>query len=612
MAVKNAVAKNWTLAASFDGYRYSAYPNGDKPSGFQTTPTLLDTDIVSGSLTGFENNKGCYLRLFGYSFGRQANLGTASGARVYLRDPLGDNAWHEVDNYRALNKSRVWTRLQVMRIIVQVGSLGGGMVNGRALDVKVTVNGVDTNILTGQFTIQPGDCYYVSPTGDDATGVKNDITKPFRYWQYSTSGGGNAYSGIFGAGNLQAGDTICGLAGTWSDNLGFDLRCLRFRSHTGTAPNGTVGNGYIHLTGYPGTAGANSPATVKYENPTNGRGFIFGVNQAYDGTYGQYISVSGLWGQMNATNVTDAAPFNLAYGANTWRVMDNECGPWSTTLDSLAAGITGQGNGAKIKFNYIHDIGGHPTNLQNHGMYFDSNGTTSLGTRNYDVAYNWLYNCYGGSGIQFFDTGGYLHQSNTVHHNYIDTCGKYGINAADSVETMDIYNNVVCNTQKHGIRLNYTTTASTLLRVLYNTIYNCQLVAGGANGAIENDGAATGTSSIVIKHNTIAFPAGRANTAYAAFYGNNGTDTNVTLEENLYYDAAGTLLTRPAKDTTYGIIGNPNFTAASTGDFTVTAGGAGLNAVTRSDPFTVSTDIYGITRPVSTANDIGATEGIGT
>lgn len=596
----------------FDGYPRSNWRNGDKPSGYQTAPTLLDTDIVAGSLTGFENNKGCYLRLFGYSFGRQATLGMAAGARVYMRDPLGDNAWHEVDNYRAFNTSRVHSKLQIVRIIVQVGSLGGGMTNGRALDVKVTVNGVDSNILTGQFTIQPGDCYYVSPTGNDATGVKNDITKPFRYWQYSTSAGGDAYSGIFGAGNLQAGDTICGLAGTWSDNLGFDLRCLRFRSHTGNAPTGAVGHGYIHITGYPGAIGANSPAVVKYENPTNGRGFIFGVNSAYDGTYGQYVSISGLWGQMNATNVTDAAPINMSYGANTWRVMDNECGPWSTTLDSLAGGITGQGNGAKIKFNYIHDIGGHATNLQNHGMYFDSNSNSSLGTQNYEIAYNWLYNCYGGSGIQFFGTGGYLHKNNSIHHNFIDTCGKYGINAADGVETIDIYNNITCNIQKHGIRLNYDTTASTNVKVFYNTIYNTNLVAGGADGAIENDGAATGTSAILIKHNTIAFPAGRTNTAFARFYGNNGTETNVTLDQNLYYDAAGTLLTVPAKDATFGIVGNPNFTSASTGDFTVTAGGAGLNAATRSDSLSVTTDIYGIARPGGGANDIGATEGIGT
>ena len=154
MAVKDAIGKNWVLSPSFDGYLYSAYPDGDKPSGYQTTPTLIDTDIRSGSLTGFENNKGCYLRLYGYNLGRQNTLGTASGARVYLRDPLGDNAWHEVDNYRALNSSRVYSTHQVIRIIVQVGTLGGSITVGRALDVKITVNGVDTNILTGWFTVQ--------------------------------------------------------------------------------------------------------------------------------------------------------------------------------------------------------------------------------------------------------------------------------------------------------------------------------------------------------------------------------------------------------------------------------------------------------------------------
>lgn len=33
MAVKNAVAKTWSIAPSSDGKRWSAWPAGDKPSG---------------------------------------------------------------------------------------------------------------------------------------------------------------------------------------------------------------------------------------------------------------------------------------------------------------------------------------------------------------------------------------------------------------------------------------------------------------------------------------------------------------------------------------------------------------------------------------------------
>lgn len=615
MAVKNAAAKNWVITPSFDGYLYSAYPNGDKPSGYQTAPTLLDTDIVAGSLTGFENNKGCYLRLYGYSFGRGADLGTAAGARVYLRDPIGDNVWHEVDNYRALNTSRVYDSHQIVRIIVQVGSLGGSQTAGRALDVKITVNGVDTNILTGQFKIQPGRCAYISTTGNDATAMFDDVTKPFRYAQYTTGGGGtDSYTGLWaattpmGETGLRAGDTICFRAGTWSDQVGFNNRFIRFRSLTGTSPNGTAGQGYINITAHPGAAGANSPEVMQYSDPALGRGGIHGVNSAYDGTYGQYVTISGLQLECNATSVSDAGCVNLQSGANNWRVYDNELGPWpSTTVspnNALSGGLAGNGNGIKAKFNYIHDIGSGAGSLQNHGAYFD--GSTNV-AKNVDFSYNWVKNSTGGSSVQLFKGGGVGNFTGfSIHHNVLDSCAKYGVNFDNSVESADVYNNLILNSGWSSFRIN-DPYAAAVINFVYNTCYTDIAQANG--NMFHQDGGNITTGTTTVMHNIWSFGGtASSTTSYTNFAAGS---TALTMAKNVYYDAAGVKITVPAKDAT-GIYGNPNFTSPSTNDFTCQTGGAGLNAATGTDPITVSTDLFGIARPVSTNNDIGACEGIGT
>ena len=615
MAVKNAIPCDFYVVPSWNGYSYANYPTGNKPSGYVSAPTIIDTDVRAGSLTGFESNSGCYVRIFGYNLGLQSRMGLATGARVYFRDPLGDNAWHEVANYRALNESRTFTVNQVQRLIVQIGSLGGSQTAGRSLDVKITVNGVDTNILTGQFTIQPGRCAYISTTGDDSTALFDDVTKPFRYAQYTTGGGGtDSYVGLWaattpmGETGLRGGDTICFRAGTWSDQVGFNTRFVRFRSHTGTAPNGTAGQGYINITAHPGAAGANSPEVMQYSDPASGRGGIHGVNSAYDGTYGQYVTISGLQLECNATSVSDAGCVNLQSGANNWRVYDNELGPWpSTTVspnNALSGGLAGNGNGIKAKFNYIHDIGSGAGSLQNHGAYFDASTNAA---QNVEFAYNWVLNSTGGSSLQLYRSGGVGNFTGfSIHHNVLDSCAKYGVNFDSSVESADVYNNVILNSGWSSFRINDPYTGA-VINFTYNTCYT-NIAQANAFMFYKNGGNLT-SGTYTVMHNIWAFGgSASASTDYTNF---SAADTNLTMAKNLYHDAAGTKTTVPAKDTT-GIYGNPNFTSPTLKDFTCLTGGAGLNAATGTDPISVTTDLFGITRPVSTNNDIGACEGIGT
>lgn len=618
MAVKNIIAKIWTLAPSFDGLKYSAWPAGDKPAGFLTAPTLLNTDIISGSLTNGENGKGAYLRLFGYNFGTVAAFGTSAGAQVFLRDPLGDNLWHGVDNYRYLRKSRTYTINQVQTMCVQVGN-AGSWTAGRTLDLKVTVNGVDTNILTGQFTVQQGHFYFVSLTGSEGTGTVDDITKPYRYvWQWD---GTSSFTGIALA--IKAGDTIVVRGGNWSDQT-FANRWVNFWTQTGSNPTGAANHGYIHITSYPGEL-------------VHHTGAVGGGIQGCDSTRaanggGQYVSISDFHIETGAAAAQDAGPVNLQNGANFWRVFDCECGPWPSTLVSPAnarsSAIGGQGINVIIAFNDCHDIDCDANNpgssaLENHGMYMGgaSGGAFDAASQNVEICYNWVHNIPGGSGIQFYwqgsSGGAYTTSVFTgikIHHNFVDTVKKYGINMSKSTVSGDIYLNIITNTGLNGMRfegLSYSAGVNLFnLNFEQNTVYSWNYRSSISDAGFLSEGYAN-TGTIKINHNMFVGGFGRAGTI--SWYSNGvfaGADSNVTMSQNLYYDYAATPFTGSAAKDSTPITASPLFTSKETGDFTCQAGGAGINALTTTEAVVCTVDFYGI--PKSTNKDLGACEGIGT
>lgn len=698
MPVKNAASKNWLLTASFDGLKYSAWPNGDKPPGFQTAPTLLNTDIVSGPTSGGENNKGAYVTLFGYSFGTQANLGTASGARVYFRDPAGANTWAEVDNYRALNTSKTYTANQVVKLIVQIGSLGG---KTGLLDIKVTVNGVDSNVLVGQFTVQPGRFFFVSTSGDDSTGTVDNISLPYRYLQKATAGA-LPFTGIWSV--IRPGDTIILRSGTWSDQVGFGSKWMGFFEDTGVAPRGNTGtlhtaisnaanngsglirltvgstaglttgdtvtvfavrgtteangtwtvtvinsttvdlqsstfsnafsaghgwltnySGYIHVRNYPGPALGHAPEQVKFVPADDQNGPIHGCSTLQAALKcGKYFTVSGLWITNSAVGVaapSDSGLVNVQNGADYWRVMDNELGPFTvgaSVANEKTAGISGVGLNMKLMFNYIHDVGG-TTAFENHGVYLggaDNNGYSQVAS-NCEVAYNYIKNITGGNGIQiYWGTTVLYGTGNSLHHNFIDATGKRGINLSDATRSADVYNNVILNIDGDAIYYQGNADTSLSIKITHNTCYNWGITAaGGARSGFFNNGTVTG-GAINVQHNVFVMASGHDSAI--AYYTNNITDTNITVAQNQYYDFNGTKTTAPAKDAT-SAYGNPLFTSVALKDFTVQTGSPVLGACTAAEALAVTTDFYGIARPVTgtgvpgaTKNDIGAMQGVGT
>ena len=559
------------------------------------SPYVQYTDALSGPITGGENNLGGYLSIFGSNFGSASGLGTTT--KVYIGGV-------EVANYRFLGTAKVGPKLGLQQITVQVGNLGLPL--GTAEPVKVVVGSAASNT-NNTFTPNPGRVLFVSLTGNDTTAVANDITHPWRTLQTPSDGGI--------AGIIKAGDHVVIRGGAWSD-IGFDSSWFRFRypNQEGSKPTGAAGTGWIHFTAYPGPIKGNAIETVHYTTPANMRGGFQGANSAYFGTTGDYVGISNLQMDVNANATSDAAPVNVQYSAGPWRVVNNELGPWPAAIHSLAAGVSGHGNGTTVLGNLIHDIACTGAN-ENHGIYADS------GALNWEIGYNWIHDITGGNLIQFFDNVGLAGNSYVgfpagwtgftgmkIHHNWLENGGKYGLNMADGIQSGQIWNNVIIGATYSGLRIN-TISQNMDLTVAFNTFYdNDRLASGSGNGQVLNTwGNYNPTGTIKIYDNI--FAAGPHTVASSSFYDNTGSADNYLLfARNLYWDNGfGWDQTTVARDT-LALFGNPMFAAPTTGNLALTAGSPAVDTGTQATTISVIQDFAGLARPSGAANDLGAFE----
>jgi hypothetical protein len=303
----------------------------------------------------------------------------------------------------------------------------------------------------------------------------------------------------------------------------------------------------------------------------------------------------------------------VQYSAGPWRVINNELGPWPAAIHSLAAGVSGHGNGTTVLGNLIHDIACTGAS-ENHGIYADS------GALNWEIAYNWIHDITGGNLIQFFDNVGLSGNSYTgfpagwtgftgmkIHHNWMENSGKYGLNMADGIQSGAIWNNVIVGATYSGLRIN-TISQNMDLTVAFNTFYdNDRVSSGSGNGQVLNTwGNYNPTGTIRIYDNI--FAAGPRTVTGSAFYVNTGSaDNYLAFARNLWWDngygwAANTRDSLALK-------ANPLFTSASTGDLSLTASSPAVNTGTQATPMSVLDDFTTLhARPSGGANDIGAFE----
>ena len=478
---------------------------------------------------------------------------------------------------------------------------------GTAEQVQVVVNGVASNV-NNTFTPNPGRVLFVSLTGDDSTAVAGDISHPWRHLQTSTNGGV--------AGIIQAGDQVVIRGGSWSD-VGFDTAWFRFRytNQEGKKPTGAAGTGWIQFTAYPGAINANKIEDVHYTTPAGMKGGFQGANSAYYGTTGDYIGISNLHMDVNANATSDAAPVNVQYSAGPWRVVNNELGPWPAAIHSLAAGVSGHGNGTAVLGNLIHDIACTGAS-ENHGIYADS------GASNWEIGYNWIHDITGGNLIQFYDNVGLAGNSYTgfpsgwtgftgmnIHHNWMENSGKYGLNMADSIQSGTIWNNVIIGATYSGLRIN-TISQNMNLVVAFNTFYdNDRVASGSGNGQVLNTWGSYGPTGTIKVYDNI-FAAGPRTTSGSAYYVNTGSsDAYLQFARNMYWDnGLGWGKTTVSRDA-LALFANPLFTSATTGDLSISSTSPARNVGTQAIPFSMSNDFTVMgARGVGGANDLGAFE----
>lgn len=570
-----------------------------------TQPLVLGTDIVSGPTSGGENNDGIYLTLFGYRFGLQADLGT--NIKVYIGGV-------EVARYIQLVSDPLSAKFPgLQRLSVQVGALGGAA-QGIPQHITVVSSGQTSNA-DSIFTPNPGDIYFVSHAGNDTTGVKNDITHPFRMLQYGARGTRSPYA------LMQAGDCIVIIDSDgqpWTDT-GYDTAWLRFRDpqQQGSAPSGTVGTGWVTIMGYPGQ-------TIHYITQPGTKGGIQGPGQAFTGTTGDWVQISNLKIEVLGGATRDAGPVNMQYNAERWRIVGNDFGPWVAGNSPVlnCAAISGEGNFIYIAFNKMHDIEG-TVDLQNHGIYA---GTSSYG---WEICYNWIFNCVGGSHIQFNDSDGGSNIFLTpygvwtgftnikIHNNWMENAAKYAITFSDSGGTthgeldFQAWNNIIVKTQLAPLRLQ-TVTDTSDCTYAFNTVYNCcTLSSATGNAYLRNEGVQTSPNHIIRAYNNI-FAFGPDTVSGCSWLiadaeGFGGV-TGYALSRNLYFANGQSPANAPDGS---GIYADPLFNNAAAGDFSLQTGSPALNVGTQSLPagLVVQDDFSGLnTRRYGGAPDIGAVE----
>lgn len=427
-------------------------------------PVLLYTDISSGPNTGGENNKGIYLSLFGKNFGSK---GLAKTIKVFIGGA-------EVDNYRSLGPSR--GRKDIQQITVQIGALGSPQL-GVPLPIEIVINGVRSqgNVT---FTVNPGRILFVDNVkGNDRTAAIGDVDRPFRHVQTK-----RLQEGAWG--EARSGDFLV-LRGTgtpWTDR-GYQNYFLRVRDKSGTAPTGRSNSGPITIMGYPGEdVHIYQPYDAELEK-SGTTGAISAVNGISFPGMGEWVTISNLRIEAGGHN----GAINTQIQGNHWRIVNNELTA-ATAInndDAKAGGIVGNGHGEIWMGNSIHDVFCGPAGtgpLHNHGIYIDGDGS-------YEIAYNVIEDIPGGSGFQIYANGS--NGSSTAgnisfHHNLIRRVGKHGINLADgSSKDIMIYNNVITDTSRAGLRINSVNLR--LARVYNNTFYNTNTDRKPGYGAIMND-----------------------------------------------------------------------------------------------------------------------------
>lgn len=488
---------------------------GQAGGGGPGAPVAFFTDLVSGPVTGGQDDLGVFITIHGEGFGAERGSSTVS---------IGGQ---EVARYVTWGQDNGVARGLDM-LVVQPGP------EAASGNIVVTVGGQTSNTLP--FTVRSGNIYFVNPGAPNAADANpGTFEAPFQTLHRSRK-------------VMQAGDTVYVEGGTFTsadpDAPGWDSVLLLSAD---TDPSGTADEPVAYI-GYPG-----EPPLIDAQEPLR-RGIFMtpGINH--------YVFA-------NLRFTQGIAPYEgmLQIGGDGHRVIGNS---FVDGRSSTAVGVLGDSAHIQVLGNLMKNNGSGDWE-DGVGFYLQGFGTN----QDIDFGWNQILDQRGRRAVQLFGhEDGDRIDDVRIHDNLITGSQQLRNNvllggsdgSTNVLGTVSVYNNVIAGADWEGLRVD---DPEGTVSIQNNVLYD--------NGTLGPDSHAqiflqrAGAGLVTVQNNILYAQAGQTYLDFGA-----GVDSSVLIaSHNLVYNAGSC----PTWDTDCLEL-DPQFVSPAAGDFRLAPSSPAIDA----------------------------------
>ena len=519
------------------------------------SPVIFYTDIISGPNTGGENNNGCYLTIFGKNFGnlRGTSVVTIGGG--------------EVSAYKTWSDTKVSVQL------------GSAVSDGNIILAtnKGSMTGPDS------FDVRASDIYFISLTGNNSTGIVNDINHPYRTPNY-----------VHDLAGFGAGDFIYVRGGTFDLDNG--LEGAESSRWLNAEKDGSAENP-ITFSGYPG-----EDAIIQIDN--SGYSAWCQPSSQLNRYY---------WVIANFNTVINSAtgiPWRIGWSSSDMRKVYN----FRLVNFDIQGGGNAESGASPFEIGRIQDGKIFGVNIHNsaqtgpsrtHFIYLGGEDITNL-----EVGWCQIHDCnYGRAAFQVH-ADGVWEETEKIDEVYIHNCLIYNVPSQaflvdGRTEDIYFYNNIIYSANQNS---QYAASVISLrgdgdtdhgnIRLFNNTVYGN---GGESNSGILEMGLANSDSPGQVKFfNNIFYL-----TDNLEPYAMSSYIDSISSDYNCWHGSDGNV---PVWEGSNKVVSNPIFLDPSLNNFQLQSTSPAVNAGSSSISLVVQKDFLGLSRPQGSGYDIGAFE----